>query len=230
MGVPLVRGATVSIRSDWSAGGRWRSRLRVVIAAASAAAVAVFVPALASASASARVAGGPATHVHARAAQLTRVGTVNFAALANKVAASPSASASAKPRVAPLGKAPMANAGQHPTASARTAAPAAPLTTALAGNVKGAKGFNGINSTASLAVNGFDVSPPDMGMATGTSAQGTAVLQAVNLAVEAFSPSGQALAGPVSLNAFFGLSPAWFTQRSPGLLGSADQALVLDHA
>lgn len=207
----------MSIRSDWWAGGRRRSRLRVVIAAASAAAVAGFVPAVASASASA--AAGPATHIHARTQQLTRVGTVNFAALAKKVAASqsasaaasPSASASIKPRVAPLGKAPMANAGQQPAASARRAAPAAPLTSALAGNVKGAKGFNGINSTASLALNGFDVTPPDMGMGTGTSAQGTAVLQAVNLAVEAFSPSGQALAGPVSLNSFFGLSPAWFT-------------------
>ena len=201
----------MSIRSDWWAGGRPRSRLRVVVAGASAAAVAVFVPAVASASASApRAAAGPATHVHARALQLTRVGSVNFGALAKKAAPSRSASATPKPRVAPLGKAPMANAGQHPAASARRAAPAAPLTTAFAGNVAGAKGFNGINSTASLSVNGFDASPPDMGMGTGTSAKGTAVLQAVNLAVKAFSPSGQALAGPVSLNAFFGLSPEWF--------------------
>jgi len=200
----------VSIRSDWSAGGRRRSRLQIVTAAASAAAVAVFVSAVASASVSAQAAAGPATHVHARALQLTRTGTVNFAALAKKVAARPSASAPAKHHVAPLGKAPMANAGPHPASSARRAAPAAPLT-ALAGNVKGVKAFNGMNSTASLAVNGFDVSPPDMGMGTGTSARGTAVLQAVNLAVEAFSPSGRALAGPVSLNSFFGLSPAWFT-------------------
>jgi hypothetical protein len=190
-----------------------------VIATASAAAVAVFVPAVASASASAPAAAGPATHVHARAVQLARVGSVNFAAVAKKVAASrsaspaagPSASVTAKPRVAPLRRAPMANAGQHPLASARRAAPAVRFATALAGNVTGAKGFNGINSTTSLALNGFDVTPPDMGLGTGTSSRGTAVLQAVNLAVEAFTPSGHVLAGPVSLNAFFGLSPAWFT-------------------
>jgi hypothetical protein len=72
-----------------------------------------------------------------------------------------------------------------------------------------AKGFNGINSTASLAVNGFDISPPDMGMGTGTSAGngGPAGGQPRGGGVLAVGPG----TGTVSLNAFFGLSPAWFT-------------------
>ncbi len=148
--------------------------------------------------------------IHPQPLPLKRVGTVNFAALAKKVAASHSPATPGKPRSLPLGKAPMKNTGQQPKSSTHRA-PVAPLTSVVPQWKTGAKGFNGIDSTTSLSVNGFDVSPPDMGMATGTSSQGTAIVQSLNLAVQAFSPSGKTLAGPVSLNAFFGLSPASFT-------------------
>ena len=197
----------MSDKSDRSDGGRRRAWPRAVIAAASAAAVAAFMPAVASASVGApRSATGAAAIrvISPRTVQVKRVGTVNFSA----VAASPAAATIGKPRRAPLRKAP--NTGQA-TSNAVIAPPAAPLTTSFGGNVRGARGFDGIDATTSRALNGFDISPPDEGMATGTSSQGTAIVQSLNLAVEAFSPSGSTLAGPVSLNSFFGLSPAWFT-------------------
>ena len=197
----------MSVKSDKPAGGRRRLRLRAVIAAASAAAVGAFMPAVASASTAVPVTPLHPAAVQAispRTVQVKRVGTGGFSA----AAARPAAATIAKPRLAPLRKVP--SAGSNIASIARPA-PAAPLTTAIAGNVYGVKGFDGINSTTSLGLNGFDVSPPDMGMGTGTSSQGTAIVQSLNLAVEAFSPSGSVLAGPVSLNSFFGLSPAWFT-------------------
>jgi hypothetical protein len=191
-------------------GGRRRSRLWAATAAASAVAVAVFVPTAAFASAGSPLAAAHAAQlraIHPQTGTLTRLGTVNFAALAKKAAASTSPATPAKPQAVPMGKPPLRNAGQ---ASSAHRVPAAPLSS-LAGNVTGAKGFNGINSTTSLNLNGFDVTPPDMGMATGTSSAGTAIMQSLNLAVQAFTPSGQSLAGPVSLNAFFGLPPTAFT-------------------
>jgi hypothetical protein len=201
----------VSTRSDSPPSGRWRSRRWAVIAAASTVAVAVSMPATAFASAASPRATVQVRAIHPQAMTLTRVGTVNFAALAKKAAASASPATPGKPRVLPLGKPPLKNAGSQPKSSARRA-PVAPLTTIVPqSGTTGVKGFNGIDSTTSLNVNGFDVTPPDMGMATGTSSQGTAVVQSLNLAVQAFSPSGKTLAGPVSLNAFFGLTPDWFT-------------------
>ena len=197
----------MSVKSDRPAGGSRRLRLRAVIAAASAAAVAAFMPAVASASVGTAHAAAGAAAVHAispHTVPVKRVGTGGFSA----VAASPNAAVIGKPKAAPLRKVPSTGGA---TANVRVAPPAAPLITSFGGNVGGVKGFDGIDATTSRTVNGFDVSPPDEGMATGTSSQGTAIVQSLNLAVEAFSPSGRTLAGPVSLNAFFGLSPAWFT-------------------
>jgi hypothetical protein len=173
--------------------------------------VAVFVPTAAFASAGSQLATAHAAQVraiHPQPVTVKRLGTVNFAALAKK-AASTSPATPGKPQALRMGKPPLRNAGTASKASARQV-PAAPLTS-LTGNVTGAKGFDGINSTTSLNQNGFDVTPPDEGMATGTSSQGTAIVQSLNLAVQAFSPSGQTLAGPVALNTFFGVPLSWFT-------------------
>jgi hypothetical protein len=198
----------VSITSNSPPGGRRRSRLWAATAGASAVAVAVFVPTAALASAGSPRAAVQMRAIHAQPLQLKRVGTVNFAALSKK-AASTSPATPGKPRTLPMGKPPLRNAG-HATKASAHQVPAAPLTS-LAGNVTGAKGFDGINSTTSLDLNGFDVTPPDEGMATGTSSQGTAIVQSLNLAVQAFSPSGQTLAGPVALNTFFDLPLSVFT-------------------
>ncbi len=178
-----------------------------MIAAASAAAVAAVMPAVASASVGVpRGAAGVAAvqTISPHTVPLKRVGTSSFSAATAK----PAAATVGRDRAAPLRKVP--NAGSA-TANVVVRPPAAPLITSFRGNWGGVKGFDGIDATTSRALNGFDVSPPDMGMATGTSSRGTAIVQANNLAVEAFSPSGSTLAGPVSLNAFFGLSSAWFT-------------------
>ncbi len=201
----------MNIRPVTPPGGRWRSRRWAVIVAASAVAAAVSVPATAFASAGSPRATGQVRAIHAQPLTMKRIGTVNFAALAKKAAASHSPATPGKPRALALGKPPLRNTGQQPTSSSHRA-PVAPLTTVIPQwKTGGAKGFNGLDSTASLNANGFDVSPPDMGMATGTSSQGTAIVQAVNLAVQAFTPSGQPLTAPVALNTFFGVPLTWFT-------------------
>jgi hypothetical protein len=63
--------------------------------------------------------------------------------------------------------------------------------------------FNGANSLTSRNLNGFDVEPPDQGLC----ASGSFELEAINLVVEAFTPTGTTARGPVSLNSFLGESP-----------------------
>jgi hypothetical protein len=202
----------VRITSDWPPGGHRWSRRWAVIAAASAVAVVVSVPAAAFASAGSPRATVQVRAIHPQPMTLKRLGTVNLTTLAKKAAASTSPATPGKPQVLPMGKPPLKNAGQHPKSTATHRAPVAPLTSVSPQwTTTGVKAFDGINSTTSLIANGFDVTPPDMGMATGTSSQGTAIVQAVNLAVQAFSPSGKTLAGPVALNTFFNVPLDWFT-------------------
>ena len=95
------------------------------------------------------------------------------------------------------------------TRAARAAArvPNAARATGFAGNVRGEKGFNGIDHTANETNFGFDISPPDHGLAVGTSSAGPIIIQSLNLSLQAFTPSGHPLTGPVGANTFLGLGP-----------------------
>lgn len=65
------------------------------------------------------------------------------------------------------------------------------------------QGFDGVDAADSQNVAEFTIEPPDQGLAT----NGSQVLEAVNLAARVFSTAGQPLAQPVSLYAFFNVSP-----------------------
>ncbi len=54
---------------------------------------------------------------------------------------------------------------------------------------------------------GFDVSPPDQGLGVGTSSAGTAIVESLNLTIQAFTPSGAPLTVPIGANTFMGLGP-----------------------
>src|SRR5579859_7135477 len=85
----------------------------------------------------------------------------------------------------------------------------------IAGNA--AVGFNGItHRDQRLAANGnqFSLEPPDQGLAVGNGF----VVEAVNLAIAVYSPSGTLLAGPAALSGFLGLAPV-ITRSSPPVFG-----------
>jgi hypothetical protein len=84
-------------------------------------------------------------------------------------------------------------------------APVRPLP--LAGVSASFFGFDGISHSESrMAENGnqFNSEPPDMALA----ASGAQIVQVVNHAVAVYSPLGERVAGPASLNGFFGLAAA----------------------
>jgi hypothetical protein len=64
-------------------------------------------------------------------------------------------------------------------------------------------GFDGISSIQSRQANGYDVEPPDEGLAVGNGY----VVNAVNDAIAVYSTSGAPLTGVSDLNGFFGYSP-----------------------
>jgi hypothetical protein len=130
-------------------------------------------------------------------------GTVNLGAIAARKGASATAPGARPARpVSPL----------QPKSAAQAAAPAPnPPATPILPRTGGAKGFVGLTTADSGAVNGFDVEPPDQGLC----AHNGVVLEAVNLAVRAYTVQGVALSGTVSLNQFFGLAPAVSTHNPP---------------
>src|SRR4051794_3802543 len=67
-------------------------------------------------------------------------------------------------------------------------------------------GFDGISALQSRLVNGYDVEPPDEGLAVGNGY----IVNAVNDAIRVYSTSGTPLTGVADLNSFFGYSPAAF--------------------
>ena len=171
---------------------------------AGTAALAVAAVPAASATTATRATAGPPKIIHASGTvALHRVGTVNLAAVAK--AAANAAATTGGHHVTLLGRPPLRNVGsQHPSASALAhAAPSAAVNTSFGGNVSGAVGFDGQGAGANLRTVGFQVTPPDYGMGVGTSSAGTAIVQALNLTVQAFSPSGAPLTGPFPLNVFF---------------------------
>lgn len=152
--------------------------------------------------------------------QLTRVGSVNLGKLAQSIQAKQqsgtqqsgtSTQGSGVGHVIPL-KLPgaLSKAAANP-AKASANAPRIAATTSIAGNVKGARGFNAQTARANERNLGFDVSPPDQGMAVGTGRYGTStnlrtlIIQGVNLSLRAYNAKGQALTTAVPANVFFNI-------------------------
>lgn len=132
-----------------------------------------------------------------RTGHLVYRGTVNLGAVAAQQGANGPA----------LGGRYPARAGsplQHKSAAPATVPAPNPPVTPIVSRTGGAAGFVGLTTAASAAVNGFDVEPPDQGLC----AHNGVVLEAVNLAVRAYTEKGVALTGTASLNQFFGLPPA----------------------
>ena len=91
--------------------------------------------------------------------------------------------------------------------------PGGTVTTKLAGNVRGAHGFDGLTSAVSGAVNsrlasgiGY-VSPPDPTLAVGQSPKGTAVVEFAGDAFSIYAPNGKTLLRPVPGYQVFRLRP-----------------------
>lgn len=146
--------------------------------------------------------------ITAKTAPLTRLRTVNLSALSKAAAARSRAAggigtAHAMPRLLPSSV--KRNASAAPQLGALM--PHAALTTKFAGNVPGEMGFNGMTTGTNEHTMGFDITPPDMGLAAGTSSAGPAVLQYVNSSLQVFKPSGIPLTVPVSASDFFGIGP-----------------------
>jgi hypothetical protein len=139
-----------------------------------------------------------------RSGHLVYRGTVNLGA----IAARQGASATAPGRRYPARPA----SPVRPKSAAQAAVPAPnPPATPILSRTGGAKGFAGLTAADSGAVNGFDVEPPDQGLC----AHKGVALEAVNLAVRAYTEQGAALSGTVSLNQFFGLAPAVSSHNPP---------------
>jgi len=136
---------------------------------------------------------------------MTKVGTVNFGALA-RAAARPRASRGlGAPREMPLMLPSFVKKSRTSAARATARVPNVARATGFAGNVRGEKGFNGMDHTANEANVGFDISPPDHGLAVGTSSAGPIIIQSLNLSLQAFTPSGKPLTPPVGADTFMGL-------------------------
>ncbi len=137
---------------------------------------------------------------------VTKVGTVNFLALAR--AARPRAARPlGAPREMPLMLPSFVKKASTRAARAHARIPNVARATGFAGNVRGEKGFNGMDHTANEKNFGFDISPPDHGLAVGTSSAGPIIIQSLNLSLQAFTPSGKPLTPSVGANTFMGLGP-----------------------
>jgi hypothetical protein len=142
---------------------------------------------------------------------ITKVGTVNFRTLARKAARTAARPSAARqlgtPREMPRMLPSFVKRSGTRAARAHAKIPNAARATGFAGNVRGQKGFNGMDHTANENNFGFDISPPDHGLAVGTSSAGPIIIQSLNLSLQAFTPSGHPLTPPVGANTFMGLGP-----------------------
>ena len=169
-----------SIRK-WRSGSRAQRRTRALAALIGAGAIAT----LGSTAAAATAAQGgahlaPRAITHGTAVHITKVGTVNFRALAR--AARPHATRTlGAPHAIPL----RLPAFVKRAARAQARIPHVARARGFAGNVRGEKGFNGMDHTANEVNFGFDISPPDHGLAVGTSSAGPIIIQSLNLSLQA---------------------------------------------
>ena len=199
--------------------GRGRSHRRLRLGGAVVGAVALaaaLIPAVASAAAGGSQAAVAHKVTRGTAEKLTRVGTVNLGAL-SRAAAARRAGTSAGTRIGPGHEVPQllpSSVKRNVSTALRHSAlmPRAPLRTTFNGNVPGEIGFNGITTGTNEQTMGFDITPPDQGLAAGTSSAGPAVLQFLNASLQVFRPSGTPLTVPVSASSFFRLGPCSATQ------------------
>jgi hypothetical protein len=147
----------------------------------------------------------PRAITHGVAVHITKVGTVNFGALARAAARPRAARALGAPHEMPLRLPSTVKKASTRTAREAAGVPKVTRATGFAGNVPGEKGFDGMDHTANETNFGFDVSPPDHGLAVGTSSAGTVIIQSLNLSIQAFTPSGHPLTPPIGANTFMGL-------------------------
>ncbi|MGN6676630.1 MAG: hypothetical protein ACTHKL_02485 [Streptosporangiaceae bacterium] len=143
----------------------------------------------------------PGTPVH-----LTKVRTVNFGALA-RAARQHSARPAGAPRAMPRRIPSFVHKAAARGARAHARIPHVARATGFAGNVRGEKGFNGIDHTANENNFGFDISPPDHALGVGSSSRGPIIIQSLNLSLQAFTRSGHPLTPPIGANTFMGLGP-----------------------
>jgi hypothetical protein len=197
-----VTNSSVGPGRGWS---HWRLRLGSMVGVI---ALAAFLPAAAGAATGAPHAAVSPKVARGTAVKLTRVGVVNLGALSKAAAArSRAATRAGTPHVEPLGIPSFAKRSAANVTRLRTFSPRAALRTKSAGNVAGEVGFDGMGAGTNESVFGFDVTPPDQGLGVGTSSAGTAIVESLNLTIQAFTPSGAPLTVPIGANAFMGLGP-----------------------
>lgn len=202
---------------------RWS--LRALASAVSAAALGI-APALTAAPASA----APASSSHVvrttgGTVVLHKAGTVSLRALAaanrarsSSPSNSPAAQGTRAAREAPLRPPPYAARAANSAAvrASRASARSATTLRGFTGNVKGARGFDGLTSAINSSANspGFggagDVSPPDQGLAVGPSPEGTVVVEFVNQSLDIYSASGKSLLGAIPSFQLYGLPATAF--------------------
>jgi hypothetical protein len=192
-------------------GPRERSRPRALAALIGAGALAS-IGAVAATAATAAPAGthpGPRAIAPGKPLSITKVGTVNFSALARAAARTHAARALSAPHAIPQRLPSFVKAaGSHVSRTAIARVPRVVRSTGFSGNVTGEKGFNGLDHTANENVFGFDISPPDGAVGVGTGPNGsTIVIESLNLVLQAFTPSGTPLTAPIGANAFMGIGP-----------------------
>jgi hypothetical protein len=195
--------------SKWRIGSRVQCRtlaLAALIGAGAVATLGATATAATAAQGSSRLAQ-PRVTSRGVAVHITKVGTVNFAALAQAAARPRAARVLGAPREMPLMLPSFVKKSSAPAARAAAKIPNVTRVTGFAGNVRGEQGFNGMDHTANETNFGFDISPPDHGLAVGTSSAGPIVIQSLNLSLRAFRPSGRALTPPVGADKFMGLGP-----------------------
>ncbi|MGN6795971.1 MAG: hypothetical protein ACTHJW_26600 [Streptosporangiaceae bacterium] len=186
---------------EWRSGPLAKHRTRALVALIGAGTLATLgTTAGAAAQASSRAA--PRAITHGKAVHITKVGTANFGALA-RAAGQHRARHLGAARQMPLRLPSFAKKAVR----GRAVIPHVARATRFAGNVPGAKGFNGIDHTANEKNFGFDISPPDHAIGVGSSSHGPIIIQSLNLSLQAFTPSGHPLTPPVGANTFMGLGP-----------------------
>jgi hypothetical protein len=196
------------MRSKWRAWfpGQRRPRMLIAVIGAGACVAGLSLPVAAGAQNASHAAVSRKVNLSALRVEhlaIKRVGTVDMLKLSRAAAAHRYAKVRGKPISEPLRVPPALRTAASRAARVTARTPRATPITRFAGNVRGARGFNGQTAKSNESTLGFDVSPPDEGMAVGTSSRGTAIVQSLNLTISMYKPDGKLLSGPVAASTFF---------------------------